>query len=310
MRRLEFWQARPMLARKEPVTPVAKALWLIENRSASDLTLDEIARLCGVSRFYLSRAFALATGQPVMRYLRGRRLTAAAHALAAGASDILAVALDAGYGSHEAFTRAFRDHFGETPEVVRSRGDLDNLPTVEAIRMDTKLLVELEPPRFEDRKALLVAGLGARYTFATNEGIPAQWQRFADYLGHIPGQVGRTTYGVCCNQDDAGNFDYIAGIEVSSFDDLPKEFARVRIPARRYVVFSHRDHISAIRGTIYTTWYKWLPESRHQVADAPNFERYGEEFDRRRGTAPPPSRDSGPAAGDWWPDWCRAWRAA
>jgi AraC family transcriptional regulator len=266
------------------MTPVAKALWLIESHSASDLTLDEIARLCGVSRFYLSRAFALATGQPVMRYLRGRRLTAAAHALAAGAPDILAVALDAGYGSHEAFTRAFRDHFGTTPEAVRGRGHLDNLSTVEAIRMDPKLVVDLEPPRFEDGKALLVAGLGARYTFATNEGIPAQWQRFAAYLGHIPGQVGQTTYGVCCNDDDAGNFDYVAGVEVSSFDDLPKEFARLRIPAQRYVVFSHREHISAIRGTIYTIWNKWLPESGRHVADAPNFERYGPEFVARRGT--------------------------
>jgi AraC family transcriptional regulator len=266
------------------MTPVAKALWLIENRSASDLTLDEIARLCGVSRFYMSRAFALATGQPVMRYLRGRRLTDAAHALAAGAPDILAVALEAGYGSHEAFTRAFRDHFGVTPEVVRSRRHLDNLATVEAIRMDPKLLVDLETPRFENGKALLVAGLGARYTFDTSEGIPAQWQRFAAYLGHIPGQVGNTTYGVCCNADDAGHFDYIAGVEVSSFADLPKDLARVRIPAQRYAVFTHREHIAAIRGTIYTIWSKWLPESGHLVADAPNFERYGPDFDRRTGT--------------------------
>jgi AraC family transcriptional regulator len=274
----------PVFGSEGTMTPVAKALWLVESHSASDLTLDEIAQLCGVSRFYLSRAFALATGQPVMRYLRGRRLTQAAHALAAGAPDILAVALEAGYGSHEAFTRAFRDHFGMTPETLRSRGHLGDLAMVEAIRMDPKLLVDLEPPRFADGKALLVTGLGARYTFATSEGIPGQWQRFAVYLGHIPGQIGHTTYGVCCNTDDASNFDYIAGVEVPSFADLPKEFATVRMPAQRYAVFSHRQHISAIRGTVYTIWNKWLPESGHPVADAPNFERYGPEFDPRAGT--------------------------
>jgi AraC family transcriptional regulator len=47
-----------------------------------------------------------------MRYVRGRRLTEAAKVLSDGAPDILTVALDAGYGSHEAFTRAFRDQFG------------------------------------------------------------------------------------------------------------------------------------------------------------------------------------------------------
>jgi len=43
----------------------------------------------------------------VMRYVRGRQLTEAARCLASGAPDILAIALEAGYGSHEAFTRAF-----------------------------------------------------------------------------------------------------------------------------------------------------------------------------------------------------------
>jgi len=61
------------------------------------------------------------------------------------------------------------------------------------------------------------------------------------------------------------------------------ELARLRIPARRYAVFSHRDHISTIRSTMATIWTQWLPESGHQLADAPNFERYGEEFDSRSG---------------------------
>jgi AraC family transcriptional regulator len=264
--------------------PVEKALWLIENRFASDLSLDEIARGAGASRFHMSHAFGLATGRSLMRYVRGRRLTEAARSLATGAPDILAIALDAGYGSHEAFTRAFRDYFGVTPETVRAQRRLDNLALVEPIRMDANLIVDLEPPRFEAGKAMLIAGLGARYTFETNEGIPAQWQSFAPHLGHISGQVGPTTYGVCCNGDDQGSFEYIAGVEVANFADLPDDFARVRIPAQRYAVFSHRKHISAIRGTVYTIWNKWLPESGHQLADAPNFERYGRDFDPKTGT--------------------------
>ena len=58
----------------------------------------------------------------------------------------------------------------------------------------------------------------------------------------------------------------------------------MRIPEQRYAVFSHRDHISTIRRTINTIWSKWLPESAHEAADAPDFERYGEEFDARTGT--------------------------
>jgi AraC-like DNA-binding protein len=90
------------------VSPVQKALWFMESHLGSEIreiTLEDIASVAGVSRYHLTRAFGEATGQSIMRYLRGRRLTEAARCLANGAPDILAVALDAGYGSHEAFTR-------------------------------------------------------------------------------------------------------------------------------------------------------------------------------------------------------------
>jgi AraC family transcriptional regulator len=150
--------------------------------------------------------------------------------------------------------------------------------------MDETLITNLEPPRFETGKPLLIAGLGERYTCETSKAIPSQWQRFGPHFGNIPHQVGRTAYGVCCNGDDDGNFDYVCGVEVSSFSELPSNLTRVRIPGQRYAVFRHRDHISTIRRTFATIWNKWLPESGHVAADAPEFERYGEDFDPVSGT--------------------------
>jgi len=219
-----------------------------------------------------------------MQYVRARRLSEAARALAAGAPDILSVALEAGYGSHEAFTRAFRDRFGVTPEAVRAERNVATLSLVEPIKMDERMLTTLEPPRFENGKTQLIAGLSERYDGDSSKAIPAQWQRFMPYIGNIPGQIGRTAYGVCCNSDEEGNFDYICGVEVADFSELPPELARLRIAARRYAVFTHRDHISTIRRTVNTIWNKWLPESGYEVADAPDFERYGPEFNPETGT--------------------------
>jgi AraC family transcriptional regulator len=84
------------------MNPAQRALWYIESHLAEPLTLDEIARVGGVTRFHMVRAFAVATGLPVMRYARARRLTEAARSLASGAPDILSLALEADYGSHEA----------------------------------------------------------------------------------------------------------------------------------------------------------------------------------------------------------------
>jgi AraC family transcriptional regulator len=261
------------------MNPAQKALWFIESHLADALTLDEIAGVAGISRFHMVRAFAAATGLSVMRYVRARRLSEAARALANGAPDILNVALDADYGSHEAFTRAFRDHFGVTPEAVRAATRLDNLMLQEPIVMDSTLIDNLQAPHFANGKPLLVAGFGERYNCENAAGIPGQWQRFHQSVQNIPGRIGQVAYGVCSNGDDAGNFDYIAGVEVSDFSDLPREFTRVRIPEQKYAVFSHRDHISTIRRTINTIWNQWLPASGLKAADAPNFERYDEKFD-------------------------------
>jgi AraC family transcriptional regulator len=212
------------------MNPAQKALWYIESHLAEPLSLDDVAGVAGVSRFHLVRAFAAATGFSVMRYVRARRLTRAAQALAAGAPDILSLALEADYSSHEAFTRAFREHFGVTPETVRAATCLDRLKLQEPIVMVSTLLDHLKAPRFETSRPLL-----------------------------------------------------IAGIEVADFSDLPREFARVRIPEARYAVFTHAEHISTIRRTVNTIWNAWLPISGMKAADAPNFERYDEKFDPSTG---------------------------
>jgi AraC family transcriptional regulator len=261
------------------MNPAGKALWFIETHFAQELTLEEIATVAGVSRYHMSRVFAFATGCSLMQYVRGRRLTEAARSLASGAPDILSVALDVGYGSHEAFTRAFRDQFGLTPEAVRAQGSTEHLELLEPIKMDETLLTTLEPPRIVDGKTLLIGGIGERYTSETSARMPAQWQRFVPHMGHIPGQIGGAAYGVVCNTDDAGNTEYICGVEVADFSRLPPDWSRLRIPEQRYAVFFHRDHVSTIRRAWFTIWNQWLPESGQHAADGPSFELYGENFD-------------------------------
>jgi AraC family transcriptional regulator len=261
-----------------PGSPVERALWFIESHFGREVTLGQISEVACVSRYHMSRMFSMSTGIPVMRYLRARRLSEAARALVDGAPDILSVALDVGYGSHEAFTRAFREQFGVTPESVRTQGHLSNLRLTEAMKMEGSLLKALEA-RFEKGRVLLISGIGARYNCESTVGIAAQWQGFVPHIGNIAGQVGRNAYGVMCNFDDDGNFDYICGVEVKDFSHVSPEWTRVRVPAQDYAVFTHSDHISTIRSTWTTIWNRWLPDSGREVEDAPNFELYGEDFD-------------------------------
>lgn len=264
---------------------IGKAVWFIESHFAKDISLDEIAETAGLSRCHLSRVFGLTTGRSISGYIRARRLSAAAAALADGAPSILVVALDAGYNSHEAFTRAFRDHFGVTPEVVRNRGHIGDLDLMEPIRMDTAPLPKLEEPRFETTPAMLMAGLQQTYDYGGNAGIPSQWQQFNAYFGEIPGQVGNVAYGICTQEDGEDNsFQYMTAVEVRGTDGLPAGFRSLKLPAQIYAVFAHRGHISGIQATCHAIFTDWLPSSGYKHAGLPDLiERYDDRFDPRTG---------------------------
>jgi len=261
----------------------ARALWYIESHLNGDLSLESIATDVGVSPYHLSRAFSTATGYGPTLYVRCRRLSRAAKALLDGAPDILSVALDAGYGSHEAFTRAFRQHFGLTPEQARAQRPVTNLNLLEPIRMPTTSTTPIAPARIAERDAMLLFGLSQHYLPQSTAGIPSQWEQFLTHFGHIQNQIDRIAYGVIYNADDAGSFDYICGIEVSDFPSQPSEFTRLRIPPQTYAVFLHSGHISSIGATCSAIWNQGLPDSGYKAADGPWFERYDERFDSRTG---------------------------
>ena len=227
-----------------------KALWYIETHLYGELSLEAISAAVYVSRFHLSRAFPAATGISLAAYVRGRRLSEAAKALVAGAPDILDVALSTGYGSHEAFTRAFRQLFGLAPEQLRAKAHLKDLKLWEPMRMNNPTITPIAAPRIIKSNPQLIFGLSQRYACDKIAGIPAQWNRFVPFLDQIPGQVGNTTYGVICKPDEAGGFDYICAVEVLEFPAHPEQFTRLQLPSRTYAVFEHRDHISSLRATM------------------------------------------------------------
>ena len=266
---------------------IEKALWYIEHRYGQDISLDDLAEHIGVSRYHLSRSFPLAVGLSISAYLRGRRLTEAAKALAAGAPDILAVALDATYGSHEAFTRAFRDQFGVTPEQVRARGTVDGLRLIEPIRFDDSEFAELAPPRLIEGRPLLIAGLAERHANDRPEEVPAQWQRLNPFIKYIPHPTGpRCAYGVVVDLFfGSDSFQYLNGIEVSAIHDLQPELTALRLPAQRYAAFSHPGHVSKMRQTVHTIFSRSIEEHGLDVGDFPNFvEYYGPDFDIEAGS--------------------------
>jgi|SRR5579871_4386568 len=260
-----------------------KAVWVIERNSGRELSLSGIAQACGVSRSHLANAFGTQVGLSVMHYVRARRLSEAARLLAGGAPDILAVALDAGYASHEAFTRAFRDAFGVTPERVRERGSLEDITLIEPFELKPETSTRLEPPRYIESAAIKIVGLLEPFSWETAIRIPGQWQRFMPYYESIACKDEQIPLGVCFPADDEGTFEYICSVEVSRFADHAPELVERVIPQATYAVFEHRAHIARIGETYTAIWNRILPEVGRMQADAPVLERHNQTFDPQTG---------------------------
>lgn len=262
--------------------PIGKALWFMESHYSREITLDEIADVAGVTRFHLCRVFRMVTGHSPLGYVRERRLSDAARRLALGAPNILGVALDACYASHEAFTRAFHDRFGCTPEEVRAQADLNALNLMEPLRMNTIESTKIEVTRMQEGRALRIAGITEHYTADKSAAIPSQWQRFVPYIGHIPGQAGTEAYGVMLFHD-TGEMDYTAGVEVRVTAKVSAPLMVVDIPQQYYAVFTHRGHITDIRLTCESIWSDWFPRSEAKPGNGPMFERYDARFNPATG---------------------------
>jgi len=259
-----------------------QAVWIIERNSERDLSLNGIAKACGVSRSHLANAFGTATGVSVMGYLRARRLSEAAKALAGGAPDILSIALDAGYASHEAFTRAFRDRFGVTPERVRERGSVGGLPIVAPFELKPETSVRLEPPRYVKSGTIRIVGLAEPFSWETAIRIPAQWQRFMPYFSAIDGRA-PIPVGVSFMSEDDDEFEYVCAAQVERFGAYPPGLVEREIPSTTYAVFEHRVHISKVADTYTAIWNRVLPDLGLSQSDSAVLERHNATFDPNTG---------------------------
>jgi len=122
---------------------VGRALSLMHDAPAKEWTVDELGRRVGLSRSALHQRFSEMIGQPPMQYLANWRMQVAAALLRKTNATIASVALDVGYDSEAAFTRAFKRTVGTPPATWRRQ---------KAQRPQAATAQEIASPAVEDVK--------------------------------------------------------------------------------------------------------------------------------------------------------------
>ncbi len=100
---------------------VLPALLVAQVDLGGDLRTGTLARSVNMSASRFHALFTSAVGETVKQHTLRLRLERSAFRLRTEATTVSAIAFDLGFGSHEAFTRAFHDRFGCSPSVYRSR---------------------------------------------------------------------------------------------------------------------------------------------------------------------------------------------
>lgn len=256
-----------------------RAVWIVERNLNRPLTLETLAAACGVSPFHLCHAFAAATGAPLMRYLRGRRLSHAAESLAGGADDILDLALASGYASHAAFTRAFKAAFGVTPAAVRRRGSVEGLPLVAPLDPTVDARPAQPRPRLVDAGELTLIGLSAEAALDAPQVIVDLWRRFGPRYLEIEQRIEAAPLGLLGPPDVEGRLTYACAAVVEPSARPPPGMVRFRQQGGRYAVFEHAGHVSRLRGAYAAIWDEALPAAGLRPRDLPVLERHKPAFD-------------------------------
>lgn len=262
----------------------------IEARLDEDLTLKGVATAMHYSEYHFHRTFLYVVGETVTSYIRKRRLSKAAELLAGSDSKLLDIALECGFHSHAAFTRAFRKMYGILPTACRRLGQPPYLyPKAELTNIDAQNFGKwgdyAMEYRIETCPEMRIIGYSIKTTTVEGQNsreIPAFWQKYMEErLGeNIPGKKRPDVeLGLCTTYEEDGSFRYIIGFEVDEATAAPEGMVEYRVPEAQYAIFttppaSQEEFTASIQETWNRIFAEWFQSSGYEQAYGPDFEWY------------------------------------
>ncbi|MFC9652468.1 GyrI-like domain-containing protein [Streptomyces sp. NPDC056937] len=262
-----------------------QAMEHIERNLGQRIEVAELARIAVTSEYHFRRLFSALAGIPLSEYIRRRRLTVAGAEVLGGERTLLDVAVRYGYGSGEAFARAFRALHGVGPgEARRTGATLRSQP-----RMSFRLIVEgsadmryrvVQKPEFrvvgpKTRVPLVHEGMNpAIVSFI--RGLGRETLQRLEELGELSGQEPR---GIVAVTDDLAEsraegteLDYLHGVVTDAA--APEGMETLTIPAGTWAVFeSSGEFPRALQYLWRDVYTQWFPSNPYRSVPGPELLR-------------------------------------
>lgn len=252
----------------------------IEDHLGDDLDVDELAAAMGTTGHHVRRMFSSLAGMPVSEYVRRRRMTVAAADLV-GDEDLLTIAVRYGYGSTEAFGRAFRAVHGTSHGAVRRTGG----PLRSQPQLRFRLTVEGSTPvdaRIVERPSYRLLGHATRVPLI-HEGInphiqqhvaslPAsEHERLKQLSSTEPVGLLQVSADVDPDHVEGSELTYLHGVAVDGDAETPEDLDVIDVEAGRWVVFrTSGPHPAALQEAYAASATEWFPSNPWRLRPGPS----------------------------------------
>jgi AraC family transcriptional regulator len=253
---------------------------LVEGHLTDDLDVGSVASGLGTTEYHLRRMFSSLAGMPLSEYVRRRRMTVAA-ADVLGDGDLLGIAVRYGYGSTEAFGRAFRSVHGVAPGVVRRNGGpLRTQPqirfrlTVEGnITMDARIV---DRPDFRlighaTRVPLIHEGVNPHIQAHIASFPAAEHMRLKELSNTEPAGLLQVSADVDVDHAEGSGLTYLHGVAATDDTPVPDDLDAIEVHGGTWAVFrTEGDHPAALQSAWAATATEWFPSNPWRLRPGPS----------------------------------------
>ena len=252
----------------------------VESHLGEALDLEGLAGSLGTTEYHARRMFSSLAGMPLSEYVRRRRMTVAAAEVIAG-DDLLSIAVRYGYGSTEAFGRAFQSVHGTRPaDVRRDGGPLRTQPQLRfrlsvegSTSMDTRIV---ERPTFRlighaARVPLIHEGINPHIQ-AHVASLPSEEHERLQALGNTePGGLLQVSADVDPDYTEGSELTYLHGVAVTDDTAVPEDLDAIVVGAGAWAVFrTSGPHPAALQSTWAATATDWFPSNPWRLRPGPS----------------------------------------
>jgi len=261
------------------------------------LDLESLAAPACMAPLHFHRVFRGLVGETPLQLHRRLRLERAAWRLAQQPDTVLQIALDAGYETHEAFTRAFRDAYGRSPSEYRAWAAATPMrlpshrlqaacglhaggPEVELPGDPAALFIHHTAHQMnvqiEQRPEMRIAALPHTGPYHT---IGATFDRLGGLLGPAGLLADPQAQMIALYYDDpetvpASQLRSAAGVTVRPGAAVPPPLQSLTLPAGRWASALHRGSYAGLGDAWQRLLGQWLPDSGHRLGTGECYELY------------------------------------